>query len=813
MGDHAHPNPAEPEAPARPDAREGWPWTVCQTRPMHRRPAQGRRVAPAVVLLVALATISLLGPPGIGVAAAAPPQRDDCPDLFVDVPADHPFCHEVAWMLAEGITAGYTDGTFRPDVTVTRAAGAAFLFRFAGDPDTVPPTNPTFDDVPTTHLFFREIEWLASSGITTGLSDGGFGPAVPLDRATLAQWLHRLEGAPPGPFPDPAYLDVPTDLTSVEGAAFDALAWVTQEHLVDPWAANHYAPTDPATRAVASGALYRLAAQPGFVPSAPRPVSVLRTDGIDDTTVDITIDPPTSHGGHPPTEIVVRGADGFEVTVPWATTFELAVPTSLQELTFAAVNILGEGPASPAVTIVAWTIPSPPLDVVADPGDREAHVSWTPPLLGGLPILGYEVTASPGGATCSTADQTACTVGDLNNGTSYTFSVTATNTLGTSDASAPSDPVTPSAPPGPPTAVSLTPALGALVVSWQAPADTGGTPVVGYVATATPGEATCATEGALACTITGLSSTESYTVSVVATNEVWSGMPSALSPPASPLGPPGAPTDVAAVGGDGHAVVSWTAPDDGGLPITSYVVVSSPGDMTCTTSETSCVVTGLTNGTFTTFVVTAANAAGTGPPSSPSAPALPVDCGPPPAAGVFPDVTGTHPFCAEVAWLVATELASGYQDGTFRPASDVTRGSLLALLYRLAGSPPFVPPPEAIFPDVPATHPFAGEIIWAVSKGFATGYDDGMFRPGEPVTRGSLAAFLNRFAGNPAAPADTRTFPDVPRTHEFYDEIEWLVSAGIANGFIDGTYRPQVPVSRGSMAAYLHRFESRPIAD
>ncbi|NDB18045.1 MAG: fibronectin type III domain-containing protein [Actinobacteria bacterium] len=76
---------------------------------------------------------------------------------------------------------------------------------------------------------------------------------------------------------------------------------------------------------------------------------------------------------------------------------------------------------------------------------------------------------------------------------------------------------------------------------------------------------------------------------------------------------PGAPTDVAAVAGDGSAAVSWSAPaSDGGAAITGYTVTSSPGGATCaTTGETTCEVSGLDNFTGYTFTVTATNSAGT----------------------------------------------------------------------------------------------------------------------------------------------------------------------------------------------------------
>jgi polyhydroxybutyrate depolymerase len=175
----------------------------------------------------------------------------------------------------------------------------------------------------------------------------------------------------------------------------------------------------------------------------------------------------------------------------------------------------------------------------------------------------------------------------------------------------------------------------------------------------------------------------------------------------------------------------------------------------------------------------------------------------------FDDVPPDHPFLSSIDWLAGEGIAAGYGDGTFRPQGTVTRGAVAAFLARYRGIAPAACT-EAAFPDVPADNPFCAEIAWLAGEEVASGFTDGTFRPALPVSRQTMAALLYRLAG-PKAPALTAEcaspFADVPADHPFCVEIAWLAATGIADGFAAADFGPTLPVSRQALAAFLFRLD------
>ncbi len=420
------------------------------------------------------------------------------------------------------------------------------------------------------------------------------------------------------------------------------------------------------------------AVTPATAPSAP----TIGTATGGNASATVTWSAPSSSGGATITNYTVKAADsttpanGGE-TCSWTTGTLTCTVTGLNNgdsytFTVTATNAAGTGPPSAASNAVTpMTVPGAPTIGTATAGNATATVTWTAPTSnGGSPITGYTVTAADsttsanGGETCNwTSGPLTCTVTGLTDGDTYTFKVTAKNSLGAGPASAASNSVTPTASvPGAPSIGTATGSNASAIVSWSAPASNGGSVITHYTVTgadstnsARGGETCTWTTGPLSCTVTGLTNGDSYTFTVTATNAVGTGPASSPSNAVIPMTLPGAPTIGTATGSNASATVTWSAPaSNGGSTITSYTVTAADsttpgnGGETCTwtTGPLTCTIAGLTNGDSYTFTVTATNAVGTGPASVTSNSVTPATV---PGAPTIGTATGSNA-TATVTW-------------------------------------------------------------------------------------------------------------------------------------------------------------------
>ncbi len=344
---------------------------------------------------------------------------------------------------------------------------------------------------------------------------------------------------------------------------------------------------------------------------------------------------PYDTGGVPLVSYTVSVASTGFVPAPCVTTVLTCTFKGLTEnadytFTVTATNANGftsvVSPSSSPVTINQ--VPDAPMGLWAWLDNGMVRVSWGAPTnTGGSAITGYTVTASPSAATpasCTNITRVTCAFTGLADGTSYTFSVVATNAAGYSSASSvQSDAVIPYGTPAAPTGVSVTASSSSATVSWTAVADAGGSTISGYQVSALPGGIGC-TSTTTSCTVTGLTNGVAYSFSVVALTAAGTTSAPTLSPTVTPVGVSSAPVWVRVTPGNGQVAVTWLAPhQNGGAPVTGYTVTAAPGGAQCTSSTTSCTVTGLTNGTAYTFTVTATNTAGPSAASTVSAPTTP----------------------------------------------------------------------------------------------------------------------------------------------------------------------------------------------
>lgn len=157
--------------------------------------------------------------------------------------------------------------------------------------------------------------------------------------------------------------------------------------------------------------------------------------------------------------------------------------------------------------------------------------------------------------------------------------------------------------------------------------------------------------------------------------------------------------------------------------------------------------------------------------------------------------------------------ASGYDDGSFLPNNNITRGELAAMIARLSYGDDLPDGMyQASFPDVDSDAWFNKYIGYLEDKDVLSGYEDGTFRPMDTITRGEISAVIAR-AQRYDLISYNGIFTDVTENDWAKDNIETLADKNIVSGYEDGTFGPYSPLTRAEAVAIINRVlvESTPI--
>lgn len=150
-------------------------------------------------------------------------------------------------------------------------------------------------------------------------------------------------------------------------------------------------------------------------------------------------------------------------------------------------------------------------------------------------------------------------------------------------------------------------------------------------------------------------------------------------------------------------------------------------------------------------------------------------------------------------------LMDGVDAGMFAPNATTSRAMIVTILWRLQGSPEAEA--EETFTDVAPGDWYADAIAWAAAEGVAEGYEDGSFRPNDAITREQLAAMLWRYAASPETGGDLSAFADGDDTSDWAQQaMSWAVAQGLITGVDSDRLAPRGPATRAQTATILMRF-------
>lgn len=174
----------------------------------------------------------------------------------------------------------------------------------------------------------------------------------------------------------------------------------------------------------------------------------------------------------------------------------------------------------------------------------------------------------------------------------------------------------------------------------------------------------------------------------------------------------------------------------------------------------------------------------------------------------FVDVPGDAWYAPAVIYCYENGIMNGYGTASrFEPYMKASRGMIVTVLYRMAGSP--VVSSTSSFSDVGTGIYYSDAVAWAVQNGITTGYKDGTFRPDDDVTRAEMVTFLYRYAEkivglDVSCTGDLSVYPDAASIPPYARApFAWSTEVSMINGTADGLLMPNGQATRAMLAKVL----------
>ena len=173
----------------------------------------------------------------------------------------------------------------------------------------------------------------------------------------------------------------------------------------------------------------------------------------------------------------------------------------------------------------------------------------------------------------------------------------------------------------------------------------------------------------------------------------------------------------------------------------------------------------------------------------------------------FTDITG-HWAKDAIETAAGKGIVAGFEDGSFKPDANVTRGQLVSILYRMENEPKTVNANK--FTDVKDSAYYTNAIIWANGENIVSGMDDTHFAPDSDITREQLALILFNYKNieDQGGAMGLAGFADSDEISDWASPaMLWAVKSGIISGMGDGTLNPKGSATRAQIASIMTRLD------